>query len=57
MDASAPFASVVVAGHTWCKISAVRFQIWVRGENPIDVNVDDGPDVAYGVSGFLFFIV
>jgi hypothetical protein len=29
MDASAPFASVVVAGHTWCKISAVRFQIWV----------------------------
>ncbi|KAG2738952.1 hypothetical protein P692DRAFT_20655375, partial [Suillus brevipes Sb2] len=39
---------VVVAGHTWCKISAVRFQIWVRGEDPIDVNVDDGPDVAFG---------
>ncbi|KAG1761108.1 hypothetical protein EDD22DRAFT_954348 [Suillus occidentalis] len=48
MDPSAHPASVVVAGHTWCSISAVRYQIWVRGENPIDIDVNEGPDVAHG---------
>ncbi|KAG1774501.1 hypothetical protein EV702DRAFT_1200311 [Suillus placidus] len=48
MDTSAPSTSVVVAGHTWCNINAAHFQIWVRGNTPIDVNVDDGPDVAHG---------
>lgn len=57
MDVSAPSTSVIVAGHTWCNISAVRFQIWVRGNIPIDVNVDDGPDVAHGVSDFHVFVL
>ncbi|KAG1775833.1 hypothetical protein EV702DRAFT_1046712 [Suillus placidus] len=48
MDMSAPSTSVIVAGHTWCNINAARFHIWVRGNTPIDVNVDDGPDVAHG---------
>ncbi|KAG2745124.1 hypothetical protein P692DRAFT_20697346, partial [Suillus brevipes Sb2] len=39
---------IVVAGHTWCSISAARFQVWVRGDTPIDIDVNDGPDVAYG---------
>lgn len=54
MDPSAHPTSVVVAGHTWCSISAVRYQIWVRGENPIDIDVNDGPDVAHGVSESYF---
>lgn len=52
MDASAPPQSVVVAGHTWCSINAVRYQVWVRGDTPIDIDVKDGPNVAYGVSDF-----
>ncbi|KAG0691997.1 hypothetical protein DFH29DRAFT_1009632 [Suillus ampliporus] len=48
MDTSAPSSSVVVAGHTWCNINAVHFQVWVRGNTPIDIDVDDGPDVAHG---------
>jgi hypothetical protein len=57
MDTSAPSTSIVVAGHRWCSINAVRFQIWVRGDTPIDVNVDDGPNVAHGVSDFYFLML
>jgi hypothetical protein len=54
MDTSAPRNSIVVAGHTWCSISAARFQVWVRGDTPIDIDVNDGPDVAYGVSDLYY---
>jgi hypothetical protein len=54
MDESAPPHSVVVAGHTWCTISAVRYQVWVRGDTPINIDVNDGPDVAHGVSDFYY---
>ncbi|KAG2046050.1 hypothetical protein BDR06DRAFT_977769 [Suillus hirtellus] len=47
MDVSAPSTSVVVTGHTWCSISAVHCQIWVQGVIPIDVNIDDGPNVVH----------
>ncbi|KAG1750613.1 uncharacterized protein EDB91DRAFT_1078623 [Suillus paluster] len=48
MDTSAPPSSVIVTGHTWCCINAVRYQIWVRGNTLIDIDVDDGPNVAHG---------
>ncbi|KAG1852259.1 hypothetical protein DFJ58DRAFT_414358 [Suillus subalutaceus] len=32
---------IVFAGHTWCHLASVRFYVWVRGDEPIDVNVDN----------------
>ncbi|KAG2054287.1 hypothetical protein BDR06DRAFT_1021008 [Suillus hirtellus] len=32
---------VVVAGHTWCHLASVRFHVWVRGEKPINIDVDN----------------
>ncbi|KAG2032813.1 hypothetical protein BDR03DRAFT_739343 [Suillus americanus] len=31
---------VVVAGHTWCHLGSVRFHVWVRGDEPINIDVD-----------------
>ncbi|KAG1811845.1 uncharacterized protein BJ212DRAFT_496733 [Suillus subaureus] len=30
---------IVIAGHTWCHLASVQFHVWVRGDEPI--NVDD----------------
>jgi hypothetical protein len=43
MDTSAPSTSIIVAGYRWSSINTVHFQIWVRGDTPIDVNVDMVP--------------
>ncbi|KAG1818378.1 hypothetical protein EV424DRAFT_1405677 [Suillus variegatus] len=32
---------VVVAGHTWCHLASVRFHVWVRGDEPINIDVDN----------------
>lgn len=42
-------APVVVANHTWCSISSIRFKVWVRGSHPIDIYSDDPNLVADGV--------
>ncbi|KAG2029275.1 hypothetical protein BDR03DRAFT_975911, partial [Suillus americanus] len=32
---------IVVAGHTWCHLGSVRFHVWVRGDEPINIDVDN----------------
>ncbi|KAG2096987.1 uncharacterized protein F5147DRAFT_372585 [Suillus discolor] len=32
---------VVIAGHTWCDLGSVRFHVWVRGNEPINIDDDD----------------
>ncbi|KAG1811794.1 uncharacterized protein BJ212DRAFT_490309 [Suillus subaureus] len=32
---------IVVAGHTWCHLESVRFHVWVRGDEAINVDVDN----------------
>ncbi|KAG1871786.1 hypothetical protein DFJ58DRAFT_837105 [Suillus subalutaceus] len=32
---------IVVAGHTWCHLGSVLFHSWVRGDEPINADVDD----------------
>jgi hypothetical protein len=32
---------VVVAGHTWCHLASVRFHVWVQGDEPINIDVDN----------------
>ncbi|KAG1798826.1 uncharacterized protein HD556DRAFT_1439886 [Suillus plorans] len=32
---------VVIAGHTWCHLGSVRFHVWVRGNEPINIDDDD----------------
>ncbi|KAG1906358.1 uncharacterized protein F5891DRAFT_1244629 [Suillus fuscotomentosus] len=32
---------VVVAGHTWCHLASVQFHVWVRGDEPINIDVDN----------------
>ncbi|KAG1719784.1 hypothetical protein EDB19DRAFT_1918537 [Suillus lakei] len=39
---------VVIAGHTWCHLASVRFHVWVRGNEPIDVDVDNSELLARG---------
>lgn len=39
---------IVIAGHTWCHLASVRFHIWVRGDEPINIDVDDGELQACG---------
>lgn len=41
---------VVVEGHVWCDLSAVDFQVWIRGTTPIDIDTDDSQLTARGVS-------
>ncbi|KAG2032808.1 hypothetical protein BDR03DRAFT_1014939 [Suillus americanus] len=31
----------VFAGHTWCHLASVRFHVWVRGDESINVDVDN----------------
>ncbi|KAG2357130.1 hypothetical protein BDR07DRAFT_1421165 [Suillus spraguei] len=33
--------AIVIANHTWCHLRSVRFHVWVRGDEPIDVDVDN----------------
>lgn len=39
---------IVVAGHTWCHLASVRFHVWVRGDEPINVDVDNTELLARG---------
>ncbi|KAG2357124.1 hypothetical protein BDR07DRAFT_1612678 [Suillus spraguei] len=32
---------IVIANHTWCHLGSVRFHVWVRGDEPINVDVDN----------------
>jgi hypothetical protein len=41
---------VVVEGHCWCDLSAVDFQVWIRGSTPIDIDTDNLQLTARGVS-------
>jgi hypothetical protein len=45
---------VKVEGHTWCSIRSVRFKVWVRGVEPIDLDTTDKSLVACGVC--LYFL-
>jgi len=38
-----------VEGHSWCSISSVHFQVWVRGSGPIDIDTSDQGLTAIGV--------
>ncbi|KAG1729499.1 uncharacterized protein EDB91DRAFT_1159381 [Suillus paluster] len=40
---------IVIAGHTWYHIASVRFHVWVRGDEPINVDVDDNELLARDV--------
>ncbi|KAG2033764.1 hypothetical protein BDR03DRAFT_1094191 [Suillus americanus] len=44
-------APVVVENHTWCSVSSIRFKMWVRGNDPIDIYTND-PDLV--ADGFLY---
>jgi hypothetical protein len=39
---------IVIAGHTWCHLASARFHIWVRGNEPIDIDVDNSELQACG---------
>ncbi|KAG1844483.1 hypothetical protein F4604DRAFT_1937532 [Suillus subluteus] len=39
---------IVVEGHVWCDLSAVDFQVWIRGITPIDIDTDDSQLTARG---------
>ncbi|KAG2088627.1 hypothetical protein BD769DRAFT_1680255 [Suillus cothurnatus] len=39
---------VKVEGHTWCSICSVRFKVWVRGVEPIDLDTTDKSLVVCG---------
>ncbi|KIK32621.1 hypothetical protein CY34DRAFT_18909 [Suillus luteus UH-Slu-Lm8-n1] len=39
---------VVVEGHAWCDLSAVDFQVWIRGNTPIDIDTNDSHLTARG---------
>lgn len=41
---------IVIAGHTWCHLASARFHIWVRGDEPINIDVDNNELQACGVS-------
>ncbi|KAG2029940.1 hypothetical protein BDR03DRAFT_987435 [Suillus americanus] len=41
-------AEVVVEGHCWCQLSAVKFQVWIRGSEPIDIDTTDPQLTAKG---------
>jgi len=41
---------IVVEGHSWCALSSVRFQVWVRSDVPIDVDTTESSLTARGVS-------
>lgn len=41
---------IVVEGHTWCAISNIHFEVWVRGNGPIDIDTSDQNLTARGVS-------
>jgi hypothetical protein len=41
---------IVIAGHTWCHLASARFHIWVRGNEPINIDVDNNELQACGVS-------
>jgi hypothetical protein len=40
---------VVVCGHEWCSIESVTFKVWVRGNDPIDIDTDNADLMAEGV--------
>ncbi|KAG1867237.1 hypothetical protein DFJ58DRAFT_861492 [Suillus subalutaceus] len=39
---------IVIAGHTWCHLASVRFHVWVRGDEPINVDNDNNELLARG---------
>ncbi|KIK35707.1 hypothetical protein CY34DRAFT_16866 [Suillus luteus UH-Slu-Lm8-n1] len=39
---------IVIAGHTWCHLASARFHIWVRGDEPINIDVDNNELQACG---------
>ncbi|KAG1763287.1 hypothetical protein EDD22DRAFT_887448 [Suillus occidentalis] len=39
---------IVIAGHTWCHLTSARFHIWVRGDEPINIDVDNNELQACG---------
>ncbi|KAG2133205.1 uncharacterized protein EDB93DRAFT_1254978 [Suillus bovinus] len=39
---------VKVEGHTWCSIRSIRFEVWVHGVEPIDLDTTDRNLVACG---------
>ncbi|KAG1853392.1 hypothetical protein F4604DRAFT_1933286 [Suillus subluteus] len=39
---------VVVGGHCWCEVSAVSFQVWIRGNAAIDIDTQDPQLTARG---------
>ncbi|KAG2737786.1 hypothetical protein P692DRAFT_20656231, partial [Suillus brevipes Sb2] len=41
-------APVIVEGHTWCSVESVRFKVWVRGDDVIDLASHDPALVAEG---------
>jgi hypothetical protein len=41
---------IVIANHTWCHLASARFHIWVRGNEPINIDVDNSELQACGVS-------
>lgn len=40
---------VSILGHTWCSVGSVSFKVWVRGDDPIDIDTDDVNLMAEGV--------
>ncbi|KAG2340787.1 hypothetical protein BDR05DRAFT_1032515 [Suillus weaverae] len=43
-----PDQPIVIAGHTWCHLASVRFHVWVRGNEPINIDVDNSELQACG---------
>ncbi|KAG1871450.1 hypothetical protein F4604DRAFT_1926183 [Suillus subluteus] len=39
---------IMIAGHTWCHLASVRFHVWVRGDEPINVDDDNNELLARG---------
>ncbi|KAG2032811.1 hypothetical protein BDR03DRAFT_1094754 [Suillus americanus] len=41
IDEHQPHRSPGLAGHTWCHLGSVRFHVWVRGDEPINIDIDN----------------
>lgn len=54
---SALHVPVVVCEHEWCSIESVRFKVWVRGNDPIDIDTDNANLMAEGVRFSFFYKV
>ncbi|KAG1851059.1 hypothetical protein DFJ58DRAFT_729040 [Suillus subalutaceus] len=39
---------VSILGHKWCSVGSISFKVWVRGDDPIDIDTDDVSLMAEG---------